>query len=322
MKKLRIISLIAVFALVFTAFACTAFATEGETATGTVTSAPVSNADLIVSDTDSLSEYPLEKFEIPQHRLSVLIPKLDTSFSAANTNTEIAGAIPGYDLEGIINYNDSYYSGNILSYLYSGTSSNGDVMFNILYTSNNYTKFVGDYSDLDEAAINDLCNSTYTNSGTYPEVLSVNGNTFLYSEGIDTEYNCYSYSMETIVKGGRYTIYIDLVNPSPADKAIVSEIVDSIRIGGFRTNLYGAADSTLVTVLLIVVIVLTVIVALLTFFIIRFSLFTSAAGNKFNIIGFNMPPSKEEIAKLRREQKKSAAKKGSSKASTITESID
>jgi len=301
MKNLRIISIIAALALVFTMFCCSVSATEADTANTT----EVSNSSVpVVSTTDFISNFELTTIKIPQHRFSMLVPELDGSFSALSTNAELNTAIPGYNVESIINYNDTYYSGNIISYLFSGTTTSGDVMLNVLYTSNNYTQFIGDYSDVDEAVIEDLRTSTYSYSGTYPDVLTINGNTFLYSEGYDSEYNCYSYTLETIVNGGRYQFYIDLTDPSPADKAVVAKIVDSIKIGGFRTTLYGAADKTLVTVLLIVVCVLFVVVCFLTFFIIRFSLFTSAVGGKFNIIGFNMPPKKADIEKLRKNQKK------------------
>lgn len=301
MKKLRIISLIAAMALVFSMFCCTAFASEDVTSGADVTS----STDVeTVSASDFISDYELVKFEVYAHRLSMLVPDLENIFTANSTNTEISSTLSGYTLEDIISYNDTYYSGNTISYLYSGTTDTSEIMINVLYTSNNYTQLIGNYSRLDDAALEDIRKSTYSYSGTYPDAIKLNGNTFLYAEGADDDYGYYSYTLETIVNGGRYQIYIDVTDPSPADKAVVNEIIQSIRIGGFRTTLYGAADSKLVTALLIAVIVLAVIVILLAFFIVRFSLFSSAAGNKFNIIGFNMPPSKKELAEIRKKQAK------------------
>ncbi len=313
MKKFRIISLVAALALVFTAFSCTVFATE-------VSTTDVSSSD-VTSATDYISDFELTELKIDAHRFSMLVPSLDGSFSANSTNSELAAAIPGYNVESIINYNDTYYSGNIISYLFSGTTESSNVMLNVLYTTNNYTKFIGDYSDVDQAVLDDLCASTYSYSGKFPEILNINGNTFLYSEGYDSEYGYYSYTLETIVGGGRYQFYIDLTNPSPADKAIVDNIVNSIKIGGFRATLTGAADKNLVTILLIAVIVLAVIVCLLTFFVIRFSLFSNAAGSKFNIIGFNMPPSKKELEELRKKQAKKGQSKKNNSGSSIVDSI-
>ena len=316
MKKLRIISLIAVLAMVFTVFGCTAFASE-------VSDTDVSTTD-VVSASDYISDFELVKLEIDAHRFSMLVPDLENAFSANSTNSELSEVLSGYTAEDIINYNDTYYSGNIITYLYSGTTSTSEIMVNILYTSNNYTKFIGDYSDADDAVMEDLRTSTYSYSGTYPEIKKINGNIYLYSEGYDTDYGYYSYTMETIVGGGRYQIYIDITDPSPADKAVVDEMVDSIKIGGFRATLYGAADKNLVTALLIVVIVLFVIVCFLTFFVVRFSLFSNAAGSKFNIIGFNMPPSKAELEKLRKKQssKKNQTKKSDTKTSSIVDSLE
>ncbi len=317
MKKLRIISLLAVLSLVISVFTGTVFATEADTTGTTSTTDVVSGSDAAA---DYLSNYELIELAIAPHRMSILVPELDSTFSANSTNADLSAALPnsGLSVEDIINYPDNY--GGSITYLFSGSSANSGVMMNVIYTSNNFTQFIGDYNDASEAVLEDIRTSVLTYSGSFPEIRKVNGNTFLFAEGYDSDYGYYSYSMETIVGGGRYQIYIDLADASTADKDIVEEIISSIKIGGFKTTNYGAADKTLATVLLIVVIILAVLVALLTFFVVRFSLFAKAAGSKFNIIGFSMPPSKAELEAMNKKQKKNQSKKNTA-ASSIVDSI-
>lgn len=325
MKKMRIVSLVMIIAVLFSVFgAVSAFATEGEV---------VSNADLtsgsdiaapVVSATDHIATYQTYKLKIKPHRLTMTVPKLESAFSANSTNSALEKALPesGYNIESIINFTDSYYSGDAISYLYSGSSANSSIMINVLYSENNFTHYIGDFKNLDEEKLEDLRKTTLSFNGDYPEVRKINGNLYLYAEGLDESYGYYSYSLETIINGGRYRIYIDMSDPSPADSAVATEMIRSLKIGGLRPNLTGAADNALVIALLIAVIVLFAAVCLLAFFVIRFSLFASAAGSRFNIIGFNMPPKKKELEKFHRERERAERKSKSKGKNTAAADID
>lgn len=325
MKKMRIVSLVLIIAVIFSAFgAISAFATEDDV---------ISNADLIsgsdiippvVSATDHIATYQTYKLKIKPHRLTMTVPKLESAFSANSTNSALATALPesGYNLESIINFTDSYYSGDAISYLYSGSSANSSIMINILYSENNFTKYIGDYKNLDDEKLEDLRTTTLSFNGEYPEIRKINGNLYLYAEGLDESYGYYSYSLEAIINGGRYRIYIDISDPSPADYAVATEMIRSIKIGGLRPTLAGAADNALVIALLAAVIILFIMVCLLGFFIIRFSLFASAAGSRFNIVGFNMPPKKNELERFRRERERAERKTKEKAKKTVAADVD
>lgn len=311
MYRLRVVSLVMILAVIFSVFgAASAFATADAVVSDT---SAVSNSDIagpIVSATDHIATYETYKLKIKPHRLSMTVPKLESSFSANSTKAALEKALPdsGYTPESIINFTDSYYSGDAISYLYSGSSANSSIMINILYSSNNYTQYLGDYKSLDDEKLEDIRTTTLSFNGDYPELRKINGNLYLYAEGFDESYGYYSYSLETVINGGRYRIYFDISDPSPADSAIAAEMIRSLKIGGIRPTLTGAASNALVTALLAAVIILFLAVCLLTFFIVRFSLYSSAAGSKFNIIGFNMPPKKKELERYRKERERAERK--------------
>lgn len=281
MKKLRVISLFAAFSLLLCLCCGSVYATSPS-------DTPVSGSD--VSAPTALSDYELVKYKVDAHQLSMLVPDFETSFGAANNNLEIAVLLSGYTLEDIINYNYDYYGGS-LSYIFSGYSDDQNVSVNCVYFANKYTEFIGNYddiSDVDMAAI--AATTSLLGSEAYSSVVTIAGHTFLWEEYTDAETGTYSVCAETIVNGGRYQIFIDLNNPSEMDKTVADKIINSIRIGGLAPSHLGAASSGLTTALLVIVCVLLILVLLLAFFIVRFSLYSKAAGGSFNIIGFSLPP--------------------------------
>lgn len=319
MFKLRLISLFTALSLLFVLFGSVcAFAAETEeidaaqleellgdyTISDSDFAALLSGSD-VPSGTDHISDFETYVFKAKQHRLSMTVPKFENGFNINSTNADISEQ--GYSLEDVLSYNDQY-SGSIVSYLFSDYSENGQVMVSILYLSNNYTQIIGDYSKLSDEQLEDIRTAKLSFNNEYPELRKINGNTYLFSCGDDEEYGFYSYSLETIVNGGRYQVYIDLTDPTQVDLAAATEMIRSLKIGGLKSTLYGAADKTLVTVMLIALCVLFAVVCLLTFFIIRFSRYASAAGSKFNIIGFNMPPKKDELEKYAKEQRRAERK--------------
>ena len=319
MFKLRIISLFVVLSMLFVLFGSVcAFAAEteeidiseladsleGYTISDSDFAALLSGSD-VPSGTDHIADYETFVFKVKQHRLSMTVPKFDAGFDINSPNTTFADL--GYSLEDVLSYNDQY-SGSTFSNLYSYYSDNGQVMFSIVYMSNNYTQAVGDYSRLSDEKLEDIRTASLSFNNEYPELRTINGNKFLFACGDDEQYGFYSYSLETIVNGGRYQIYVDLTDPTQADQAAVTEMLRTIKIGGLRPSLYGAADNTLVTVMLIALCVMFAVVCLLAFFIIRFSRYAAAAGSKFNIIGFNMPPKKAELEKYAKAQKRAERK--------------
>ena len=286
--KLTALLLCLIFALATCVGAGTAFASEVST---TDASATVSASDT----TAQLANYPLRKMNIDAYQLSMLVPELDVYFSIDGTDEDVSAALSSYgitNLESVINYTDYY--GNSYTHIYNGNSSDSNVSMYIIYNKNNYTEFIGSYDRLDDKAMESVRSSNdILGSGTECNLMNIHGTTFLYQESTDASLGTYSVGLKSIINGGEYQFCIYLTNPTEADYVAVNKIVDSIKLGGVKYSNVGIANNTLVVVLLVCCIVLLIVAALLAFLIFRFSKFQTAAGSKFNIIGFNLPPKYE-----------------------------
>lgn len=284
MKKLRIFSVIAVFSLLVCLCCTPVYATSTSDS-----DSAVSGSD-VIAPAASLSDYELVKYKVPAHQLSFLVPDFETSFGAASNNLEIYAILSGYTLEEIINYSYDYY-GSTLSYLYTGYSEDQSVSVNCVYFSDKYTQFIGNYDDLDEVDMQAIAATTSLLSNeTVSSVVKIGGHTFLYEEYTDAATNTYSICVETIANGGKYQLFIDIIDATSSDKAIANKMIKSVRIGGLAPSNFGAANNGLVVALLVIVCILLALVLLLAFFVVRFSLYSKAAGGSFNIIGFSLPP--------------------------------
>jgi len=289
-KNIRIAALIAciVFALTMGIGAVSGFAT-------TVSEADVSATD-VVSDTDHLSAYSLKELKLDEYRLSMLVPELDQSFSAAGTDEEVAQALAAYGLtrvEDIINYTDGY--GNSYSHLYNGNSFGGNVSMFVIFTENNYSKFIGSYNRLNEAKLEELrksCNMLGVEAEA--TLRSINGSTFFYQEYTDPTSGMNSLALKTINGGGELQIFIDMASPDANDIIAANEIINSVKFRGLKPSNSGIASQGLVIALLVACAVLLLAVALLGYLLYRFSRFQTAAGSKFNILGFDLPPREDE----------------------------
>ena len=288
MKKLRL-SAIALAMILLAAFAAApaAFAAGDIAADTVVSGTDASSSDVTPTDAAHLYDYPLSDFAVDYHNLTFSAPKLDGAFSASYTNKEIQSEFGQYNLSEILDYND-YYSGNY-SYLYYASTANQDVLMYIIYNSTNYSQFVGDYSALSDEQLEDACAISLFGNDEYPTVRKLGGNVFLCQQYDDEEYGT-SIMAQTVVKGGMYTVCIEMADPTAVDLARAEMILGSVKVGGVKLSHIGAASRTTVIILLVIIILLLIAVALLAFFIIRFHCFARAAGSRFAIIGFNMPP--------------------------------
>lgn len=275
--------------------------------------APVSGSDT-VSPTDHIALYPLEKISVDEHRLSMLAPKMAVSLTSGASNSEISSSLGetwGIETRQDLLSTFDYSSGTSYSYLYSGISENRSIYIYVIYQENAYTRHIGSYRGKSADELEDICaNTDLLFGGDYSVLRSIHGNTYVFQEGVDESYGYYSYAMETIINGGRYNIYIDLTDATESDKTVAADIIDSLRIGGKRASLSGAAEKSAVIILSVCVAVLAALVLLLGFFIVRFGMFSKAAGSSFNIIGFNLPPSAKEIERIMSDQDSKSKRSG------------
>lgn len=260
----------------------------------------ITSASDVVTPTDHINAYPFKEIKVDYFRLSMLVPELEQNFSAAETNAQLHEKL--YDQfgissrEDIINYAD-YYGGNSC-YLYNGNSANGDITVMVMYNENEYTRFIGDYTGMSEEEIDDICSAADFQSSGDPVVpMKINGRTFLCQRCDVADYGTSTYVLETIVNGGKYTVYVDLASPSEFDADKVDLMFQSIKVKGVRRENYNVASSTFATILAVCCGLLAALVALLGFFIYRFNAFAKAAGSSFSVIGFNMPPKDEQKKK-------------------------
>ncbi|MBQ9994606.1 MAG: hypothetical protein IJP17_07840 [Clostridia bacterium] len=259
----RITALLLVMAMVIALGVCSMTASAEEvTADEYYTSASA-------SETAHFADYPLETFKVDAHRISMKAPRMDMFFSMNSTNMEVSEIISGRYLKDIINYGD--LMGNCYSYVYSTASSTNDVSSYMVYYSNFFTKFMGDFSRMSDEELQDLCESKpfFEEANAIPEVHVINGQKYLYQEYLDNETGKYSYALETIIDGGMYEIHISCTAPTNEDTAKIKEMLSSVKIGGFRNSYTNTASLDAFIVLCVITVLLAAAVIFLLVVVLR-----------------------------------------------------
>lgn len=291
MKKFaKISSLILVLILVVSMGASSAFAAEVTPVDAQLYSA-VSDSTVVsgsevsgstVSGT-GFASYGTVDVSLKKFGFSMTLPNLDKIVTVDSPSAEIYETL-GVTLDQMLSY----------GYLVYALSADESQALYVSFEESNYAKLIGNYNDLSDSELQDIANETADNYGLMGsdavKVESINGNMFIHvmetyeEDGVITDYNMYT----TIIDGVIYTVGLQASNVTAEDQAAIDKIVSSMNFSS-SNSVIGLSAGNSNMVLIILIVILFLIVALLSFFIIRFSIFSRAAGSSFNIIGFDFP---------------------------------
>ncbi|MBE6758805.1 MAG: hypothetical protein E7554_01780 [Ruminococcaceae bacterium] len=259
-----------------------------------VSGADVSGSDAAAPvDNRKLRDHTLTEKTFEEFGFSVKVPDFASYadiYSDVDTMSRVLGTTANPDA--LFNAGYSADFSNYIIYAMSG-SSNDMMAFDMMavnYTESDWSRYIGNYSDLSAEEQEKLAASTdLIGMGTKASFREINGTPVLVQEYFDQMYNSMAYVVQAIVDGGMYEMFIQVADPGDDDLAVAEEIIESVKFSGVNPQRYGVASTCTTTWLFVLVAVLFVIVALLAFFLIRFSAFAKASGSEFNIIGFNFP---------------------------------
>ncbi len=149
--------------------------------------------------------------------------------------------------------------------------------------------YYGDYSKLGQEKKAELIAAAGTDDNTAAEFVTINGQTFLQVTMSDNDASTGShyvqYQFTTVVGGQRYVIYIQTANANDADKVVINQMIQSIKLKGMFPL------SVLEVVLIVVCVVLAIAVALVYFFFYRANQFVKAGITDYPRLGFDLPDS-------------------------------
>lgn len=174
--------------------------------------------------------------------------------------------------------------------LYSFTPSQNYCAVSVFVTDlDSIYNYYGDYSKLNEAQKAELIAAAGSDDNTAAEFVSINGQTFLQVTMSDNDASTGSqyvqYQFTTVIGSQRYVIYIQTANANDADKAVINQMIQSIRLKGMSSL------SVLDIVLIVVCAVLAIAVALVYFFFYRANQFVKAGITDYPRLGFDLPDS-------------------------------
>lgn len=153
---------------------------------------------------------------------------------------------------------------------------------------NSLYDYYGDYNTLSKEQQDELVKDAINNGNKSAEFVKINGRTYLQSyvsESSDDSGDVYGqYQFTTVIDSVKYMIYIQTVNAVDADRAVINEMIKSIKLNGAGVQLSGIEIA-----LIVVVALLVIAVAMAYFFLYRINEFTNAGVKKFALIGFDMP---------------------------------
>lgn len=248
--------------------------TTDSTVSAEDTATPVSGCDLKAED--------LIKVEVKQYGFSMLVPNGNvTSLDSPTENFTAVGYSRPYFIEQgcvmqVYTDNDNYCAVSVfvedLSSLYN---------------------YYGDYNSLSPEQQDELVKDAIEEGNQTAEFVKINGRTYLQSyvsDSSEDSADVYAqYQFTTVIDGIKYMIYIQTANAVEADKAVINEMIKSIKLNGMGVQ-FSVVDITMI----VVVVLLVLAVALAYFFLYRVSEFTKAGIEKFAIIGFDMPQRDDE----------------------------
>lgn len=250
-------------------------------------------SDLLRGTGSSLADRGGYPVKLTKFGFQMTVPMLDSIITAEqppSTMVEIgASMLPDQLLNG-----DSY--GGMPPLLVYATNSDQSAMVAVAYETNNYAKMIGSYSNLTPADLETMMDSFSAQYGIMGNTESqgvesaiINGNTYIHffdASGTGTEANV-RHEYHTVVGGVSYTIYLIFSGElSAEDNALIEDCINSIKFSG--SSILSPTPSS-VKWLTVAVVILAGLSLLMGFFLVRFSLFSKAAGSSFNIIGFDIP---------------------------------
>lgn len=296
-KHGRLICLLLIFVMVFSLCVGSVFADSPASGADALVSSGdgvASGTDAIVSDADAvrddISKLPLIKVDIEGMGFSMECPDFSSSFSPESSPEELNANFKENGMPTDL-FGQSDYYGETRNYLYVGYSDNGTVGVQAYYTENDYTHYIGNYSDMDADRFQEIMSATILlDDSTSVEAREINGSLCMYQEILTQDNNDAYFDLQTIVNGGRYEVLVYVEDPSENDYEIARNMINSVKISGVSRAAYGVASTTAVIWLFVICGVLLVCVLFLIFFLVRFSMFATAAGSNFSVIGFNLPP--------------------------------
>lgn len=149
--------------------------------------------------------------------------------------------------------------------------------------------YYGDYAKLSDAKRDELVAAASSETAT-AEFVTINGRSYIQvttSDNTSGE-NYTQYQFTTVINQKQYMIYIQTMNADDKDKAVLNEMIGSIKLGGQGLRLDGA--DMLLTVL---VVILTIAVAVIYFFFYRANQFVKLGITNYPRLGFDLPKPNE-----------------------------
>lgn len=258
------------------------FAEEGGAVSSTLeTDNSGDTAQAVVSGCD-LKKENLVKAEVKQYGFSMLVPKghLTTIESDSSVFEEVS-------------YSRSYFmEQNCAMQAFTDGDNYCSVTLFVTQLSSLYD-YYGDYDKLSKAQQDELVKDAGANGNQNAEFVKINGRSYLQAsvtDSSDDSNNVYTqYQFTTVINGEKYELYIQAVNADDADKAVMNEMIKSIKLNGMGIQL-NAVDVTLIVVC--VILVLAVVCAY--FFLFRANEFAKAGINEYDFIGFDLPKSEKD----------------------------
>lgn len=234
----------------------------------------IDEADTAVVSGCDLSADKLNKVTVKQYGFSMLVPEGQTI--TLDSDASVFGA-SGFTRtrfmeEGCILYSltDSQNTCSVMVFV-----SEKDSIFN----------YYGDYSKLSEEKRKELV-ADVASENNKAEFVTINGCSFLQITASDnsngTDYTQYQFT--TVINQTEYVILISTLNANAKDKAVLNQIIGSIRVRGPWLHLTGED-----TLLLIVSVLLLIAVCVLYFFFYRAQQFIKLGVTDFKPWGFNLP---------------------------------
>ena len=150
--------------------------------------------------------------------------------------------------------------------------------------------FYGDYSKLTKAQQDELIaqNITSGDSSSKGSFEKINGRTYLMisKNDVDTSTgNKYVvYGLYTVIGSYKYIIQIVVINPVKSDLQVVNEMLNSIKLGGFKEPV-----SPLNVAMTVCLVILLVAVAFAIFTLYRVDRFVKSGSELKSVFGFDLP---------------------------------
>lgn len=270
-NKKWIATLLAFAMLVLTCMGGMSVFAESEDDLGEVADTEVTAA--VVSGCDLKSEN-LVKAKVKQYGLSMLVPK--DNVITVDSDASVFSST---------DYSRSYFmeQGCIL-YSYTNNTNYCAVTVFVSEQDSIYD-YYGDYSKLSAAKRDELVAESSA-EGSSTEFVTINGRGYIQVTANDNssgeDYTQYQFT--TVIDHKQYVIYIQTLNADANDKAVLNEMIGSIKLSGEGLQL-SKAD----VILTIICIILLIAVVVIYFFFYRANQFVKLGITNYPRLGFDLP---------------------------------